>query len=121
MPDSYVALRVHCIFSTKNREKIIPVNLQSRLSSFMAGIARQNGITPIAVNGSNDDDAHALIALPPTMSIAKAMQLVKAGSSRIKVSTRPGPTGKLDGAGEGPTPRILPRPRPVEPTRPDSP
>lgn len=81
MPDSYVALRVHCIFSTKNREKIIPGSLQPRLWSFMAGIARQNGITPIAVNGS-DDHAHALIALPATMSIAKAVQLVKAGSSK---------------------------------------
>lgn len=46
-----------------------------------SGIARQNGITPIAVNGSHDH-AHALIALPATMSIAEAVQLVKAGSSK---------------------------------------
>ena len=47
----------------------------------MAGIARQNGITPIAIGGF-DEHAHVLIALPPTMSLAKAMQLVKAGSSK---------------------------------------
>jgi putative transposase len=81
MPDSYVANRVHCVFSTKNRAKIIPVEMQPRLWSFMAGIARQNGITPIAIGGF-DDHAHVLIALPPTMALAKAMQLIKSGSSK---------------------------------------
>jgi putative transposase len=81
MPDSYVANRLHCVFSTKNRAKSIPPEMQPRLWSFMAGIARQNGITPIAIGGL-DDHAHVLIAIPPTMALAKAMQLIKAGSSK---------------------------------------
>jgi putative transposase len=81
MPDSYVTNRVHCVFSTKNRAKIIPAEMQPRLWSFIAGIARQNGITPIAIGGF-DDHAHVLIGLPPTMALAKAMQLIKAGSSK---------------------------------------
>jgi REP-associated tyrosine transposase len=81
MPDSYVANRVHCVFSTKNRAKIIPAEIQPRLWSFLAGIARQNGIRPTAIGGF-DDHAHVLIALPPTMALAKAMQLIKAGSSK---------------------------------------
>jgi len=81
MPDSYVANRVHCVFSTKNRVKIIPPAMQPRLWAFTAGIARQNGITPIAIGGF-EDHAHVLIALPPTMPLAKAMQLIKAGSSK---------------------------------------
>ena len=81
MPDSYVANRVHCVFSTKNRAKIIPPEMQPRLWSFMAGIARQNGITPIEIGGY-DDHAHVLIAVPPTVTVAKAMQLIKAGSSK---------------------------------------
>ncbi len=81
MPDSYVANRVHCVFSTKNRAKSIPADLQPRLWSFMVGIARQNGLTPIAVGGF-DDHAHVLIAVPPTMPLAKAMQLIKTGSSK---------------------------------------
>jgi REP-associated tyrosine transposase len=81
MPDSFVANRVHCIFSTKNRARIIPPELQPRLWSFMAGIARQDGIVSTAVGGF-DDHAHVLIALPATMTLAKAMQLIKAGSSR---------------------------------------
>ena len=72
---------MHCIFSTKNRARIIPPRLQPRLWSFIAGIARQNGITPIAVGGF-DDHAHVLIAVPATMALAKAMQLIKGGSSK---------------------------------------
>ncbi len=81
MPDSYVANRVHCVFGTKNRTRIIPAEMQPRLWSFMAGIARQNGITPLAIGGF-DDHAHVLISLPPTIALAKAMQLIKAGSSK---------------------------------------
>lgn len=55
--------------------------MQARLWSFMAGIARRNGIVPITVGGF-DDHAHVLIALPPTIALAKAMQLIKAGSSK---------------------------------------
>jgi REP element-mobilizing transposase RayT len=81
MPDSFVANRVHCVFSTKNRAKSIPATLQPRLWSFIAGIAQENGIKPIAIGGFNDH-AHFLIALPPTIALAKAMQLIKAGSSK---------------------------------------
>ena len=81
MPDSHVANRVHCVFSTKNRGKDIPAEMQARLWSFMAGIARENGIAPIAIGGF-DDHAHVLMAVPPTMTLAKAMQLIKAGSSK---------------------------------------
>jgi putative transposase len=65
----------------KGRQRSIPVQFQPRLSSFMAGIARQNGITPMAIGGF-DDHAHVLIALRPTVTLAKAMQLIKAGSSK---------------------------------------
>jgi putative transposase len=81
MPDTYVANRVHSVFSTKDRRKIIPAQMQPRLWSFMAGIARRNGITALAVGGF-DEHAHVLIALPPTVTLAKAMQLIKAGSSK---------------------------------------
>jgi putative transposase len=81
MPDSYVANRVHCVFSTKNRARTIPPEMQSRLWSFIAGIARGNGIRPIAVGGF-DDHVHLLIVLPPTITLAKAMQIIKASSSK---------------------------------------
>ena len=81
MSDSHVVNRVHCVFSTKNRAEMIPPDMQSRLWTFIGGIARRNGIRPIAIGGFCDH-VHVLIAVPPTMSLAKAMQLIKAGSSK---------------------------------------
>jgi putative transposase len=46
----------------------------------MGGIARANGFKALEVGGM-PDHAHLLISLPPTMPVAKAMQLIKAGSS----------------------------------------
>ena len=81
MPDAFFANRVHCVFSTKERRRVIPEKMQDRLWSFMAGIARSNGIQPIVVGG-HDDHAHVLIVLPQTIPLAKAVQLIKAGSSK---------------------------------------
>ena len=81
MPDSFVANRVHCVFSIKGRRPAIPEDMQPRLWSFMAGIARTNGIQPIAVGG-HLDHAHVLMVVPQTMPLAKAVQLIKAGSSK---------------------------------------
>jgi REP element-mobilizing transposase RayT len=46
----------------------------------MAGIARMNKFRAIAVGGTRDH-AHVLVSLPTTMAIAKAVQLIKGGSS----------------------------------------
>jgi putative transposase len=46
----------------------------------MGGIAKQNGIFPKCIGGGADH-VHLLLALPTTMGIAKAMQLIKTGSS----------------------------------------
>jgi REP element-mobilizing transposase RayT len=47
----------------------------------MGGIARTNGFTAVAVGGTGDH-AHALLAIPSTMPLAKAVQLIKGGSSK---------------------------------------
>jgi putative transposase len=78
---SYTNLLVHCVFSTKNRARLITLAEQPRLWSFMGGIARANRIKALAVGGM-DDHAHLLLSLPATIHIAKAVQLIKAGSSK---------------------------------------
>ena len=47
----------------------------------LSGIARENGIPIVAVGGAVDH-VHLLISLPRTTSIAKAVQLLKSGSSK---------------------------------------
>ena len=72
---------IHCVFSTKDRRPLIPVDLKTCLWPYIAGIARLNEFKALAVGGTQDH-AHALLSLPVTMTVAKAMQLIKGGSSK---------------------------------------
>ena len=71
---------VHYVFSTKHRLSLIPVGMQPRLWAYVGGIARTNNMKALAVGGM-PDHLHVLLSLPPVMTVSKAVQLVKAGSS----------------------------------------
>ena len=88
MAHSYTNILIHYVFSTKNREKIITAPLQERLWSYMGGIARENNMKALAIGGI-EDHVHLLISLPATLSIAKAIQLIKGGSSKWVHDTFP--------------------------------
>lgn len=81
MSHTYARIHVHLIFSTKERKKLIPREVQPELWSYMAGICRNQGITTIAIGGT-DNHVHALFHLPATMALAKAVNLLKTNSSR---------------------------------------
>lgn len=78
---SYVSSYFHCVFSTKERRRLITAALAERLWPFMGGIARQNEMKAIEIGGV-EDHVHLLLSLPSTLAIAKAMQLIKGGSSK---------------------------------------
>ena len=78
---SYVSSYFHCVFSTKERRPLIPPPLRERLLPFLGGIARQNGMKAIEIGGA-PDHVHILLSFPSTISIAKALQLIKGGSSK---------------------------------------
>jgi len=78
---SYISSYFHCVFSTKERRPIIQPELRGRLWPFLGGIARQNQMQAIQVGGV-EDHVHLLLSLPATMPLAKAMQLIKGGSSK---------------------------------------
>jgi REP element-mobilizing transposase RayT len=71
---------IHLI-STKVRRKCIAEDLRPKLWAYLGGIARQNDMKALAVGGT-DDHVHVLLSLPGTMPIAKAVQLLKGGSSK---------------------------------------
>ncbi|HKR02388.1 MAG TPA: IS200/IS605 family transposase, partial [Pyrinomonadaceae bacterium] len=81
MPHSYISCLLHCVFSTRQRQKIIPPDLQQRLWPFIGGIAHENRMKALAVGGT-EDHIHVLLSLPATLPPAKAIQLIKAGSSK---------------------------------------
>ena len=78
---SYASSYFHCILSTKERRPLITTELRDRLWPFLGGIARQNKMKAIEVGGV-EDHVHILVSLPSTMAVAKAMQLIKGGSSK---------------------------------------
>jgi putative transposase len=81
MSHTYCSRLYHCVFSTKDRRPIIPLDLKDRLWPFLAGIARMNKFKALAVGGM-PDHAHLLLSLPMTMPPPKAIQLIKGGSSK---------------------------------------
>ena len=54
--------------------------LQGRLWAYMGGIACENGMTALAVGGT-EDHAHILLSLPSTVTVAEAMKKIKGKSS----------------------------------------
>jgi REP element-mobilizing transposase RayT len=81
MAHTYCSSLFHCVFSTKERRKIIAPELQARLWAYMGGIAREHEMKALAVGGM-DDHAHILLSLPSSLAIAKAMRQIKSVSSR---------------------------------------
>jgi REP element-mobilizing transposase RayT len=85
---SYVSAHFHCVFSTKDRRPLITPALRERLWPFLGGMARQNKMKALEVGGMADH-VHILLSLPSTMPIAKALQLLKGGSSKWVHETFP--------------------------------
>ena len=81
MSHSYVSNLMHCTFSTKDRYPAIDSGLESRLWPYLGGIARENRMKALAIGGTSDH-VHALLSLPGMMSFSRAIQLIKAGSSK---------------------------------------
>ena len=82
MAHKFPNLIVHLVFSTKNRRDLLQnKELRRKLWRYFAGIGRNHGISVLA-SGGTANHVHLLIVLPSDMSAAKAVQVLKANSSR---------------------------------------
>jgi putative transposase len=81
MAHKYPNILIHCVFSTKERRDLIPQEILPRLWKYFVGIGRNHGIAVLAAGGISNH-SHLLIALPSDMTVAKAVQVLKANSSR---------------------------------------
>jgi REP element-mobilizing transposase RayT len=82
MSHSYSNNYVHAIYSTKDRQILIPPEFEKRLYSFIAFIPREHKI-PILAAGGMPNHSHLLFMLPATISLASAINTFKANSSRF--------------------------------------
>jgi putative transposase len=78
---SHTCLLIDAVFATKARFAIIPAELFESLWAFTGGIARKNGMKALAIGGTSDH-MHVLLSIAATMPVARALQLIKAGSSK---------------------------------------
>ena len=85
---SFNSCLMHCVFSTKERRPWLTSNIRERLWPYFGGIARANNMKALAIGGVTDH-VHLLLSLPPTLSISKAMQLLKGNSSKWLRETFP--------------------------------
>ena len=89
---SFIRSLHHCVFATKGREAWLTPQIRERLWPYLGGVARENGMKALAVGGAADH-VHVLLSLPATMSVAKAMQLLKGNSSKWTHDTFPNLSG----------------------------
>ena len=81
MPHSYIANRLHLVFSTHERRKLLTTEIRPRLWAYLAGVGRNHELTMHEVGG-HDEHAHILMSLPATILLAAAVQNLKAVSSK---------------------------------------
>ena len=80
MGHTYTKAHFHIVFSTKSRQELIAKSVQPRLWAYMAGICSNVGMFALAIGGI-ENHVHSLVELPPTMSLSKAVNLLKSNSS----------------------------------------
>ncbi len=85
---SFNCYLLHCVFSTKDRVRFLTGEIAPRLWHYLAATGRALGIKVLATGGT-EDHVHILISPPVTMGPAKAMQVLKANSSRWLRETFP--------------------------------
>ena len=78
---TFISCYLHCVWSTKERRSLITPALQERLWPYLGGIVRANKMGAIEIGGVADH-VHVLLSLPTTLSISKAIQLLKGNSSK---------------------------------------
>jgi putative transposase len=78
---SFTSCLIHYVWSTKNREPSLNHQLRERVWPYLGGIAKQNKMKAMSIGGVGDH-VHILISLPSTLSVAKAVQLLKGNSSK---------------------------------------
>jgi REP element-mobilizing transposase RayT len=81
MGHTYTTVRLHVVFSTQARKALLSTDLQPRVWDYIGGIGKNHGI-PVHEVGGIENHVHILMSIPPTVTISKAVQTLKAFSSK---------------------------------------
>jgi REP element-mobilizing transposase RayT len=81
MSHTFIKNHLHVVFSTKERQRLIPQEVQPQLWSYMAGICRNQKMISVSIGGV-EDHVHLLFHLSATLTLSRAITLLKANSSK---------------------------------------
>ena len=76
MSHTYVQNVVHVVFSTRERQRMIPKEFQPRMWSYIAGICKHQKFFVHAIGGM-EDHVHGLIQVPAALSLADVVLAIK--------------------------------------------
>jgi putative transposase len=108
MPSTHASLRVHLVFSTKNRFPFITTPWRADLHQYLGGCARGLGTVALQIGGY-DDHVHLLLGVKPTNVIADLVREIKKASTQWVEHTFVRKFGWQDGYGAfSVTPRDVP-------------
>ena len=81
MANTYSALYYHIVFSTKNRQRTLNREIESRVWSYLGGVARNHEMTALQVGGV-EDHIHALVMSPAKFAPSEIARFLKGDSSK---------------------------------------
>lgn len=76
MPQSLAKIYIHLIFSTKNRERILPDDFRADFHAYMGGTLNGLGCSPIEIN-TEPDHAHLLFVMTRTEPLSDVVGQLK--------------------------------------------
>jgi putative transposase len=81
MAQSLSNVLLHLVFSTKNRQLWIDVDIEEELFKYIAGICRELKCPSHKIGGT-DDHIHIACSLSRTIAISKLLEEIKSSSSK---------------------------------------
>jgi len=81
MAQTLVCLRVHVVFSTKDRQPMITPEIEPELYAYLGGVMRNLGSRCLAAGGTNNH-VHLLVSQSKNMALSKLMEEIKKSSSK---------------------------------------
>jgi putative transposase len=81
MANTFTCVRIHVVFSTKNRQRWITPDIEENVWRFLGGVCRDHGAKAIMIGGV-EDHVHLLIGLSPSVALSELMRRLKGESSK---------------------------------------
>jgi REP element-mobilizing transposase RayT len=81
MAHTFTRLLFHVVWSTKDRSPLLTGDWLARMHAYLGGVVRNLKGYPIEIGGVADH-VHLFIQMPPTITVAEAVNKLKSNSSK---------------------------------------